>query len=71
MINDNVHEVKKVCFECDGEGHVTVDVQGGYFDTAQQQWFPDTQEELCDNCYGSGFVYEEIDDHEVEEEALD
>jgi hypothetical protein len=58
-------EVEKVllveCPECLGDG-VLLDVGGGQFDTAMEQWYPDEREVECDFCGGQGSMFVEADD---------
>lgn len=44
------------CQECGGEGSIVVQVPGGYFSSAQEQWYPDERTEACDACNGRGEV---------------
>lgn len=44
------------CLECDGEGHVMVEKQGGTWNTHIGTWEPDEYQVDCDVCDRTGFV---------------
>jgi RecJ-like exonuclease len=46
------------CWDCDGEGHYLQEVSGGYYDSAQEQWYPDEEEVECETCHGEGVLFE-------------
>ena len=57
------------CPECFGEGYILVDVPGGRFDSAMEQWYPDEDTQMCDYCQGAGYIEvdEEIDEEDDDE----
>jgi len=71
VIQNNQAMVEVTCPECEGEGFVEVAVPGGYFNAAQEQWYPDEEMRECDHCHGIGAVFvpedELVDDEEQEE----
>lgn len=57
--SDHATETRTVtCFLCKGAGEVCAGTAGGFFDSYQEQWFPDGQNYTCPCCKGDGEVDE-------------
>ena len=57
--SDHATETRTVtCFLCKGAGEVCAGTAGGFFDSYQEQWFPDEQNYTCPCCKGDGEVDE-------------
>ena len=57
--SDHATEKRTVtCSLCKGAGEVCVGTAGGFFDSYQEQWFPDEENYTCPCCKGDGEVDE-------------